>query len=224
MMDPALLVCRVQLAVAKTQGLRVLTASPSLAAWAALMPRQAPLLPAYMSPALETSAVVPSRTSRRIPSAMALAAAVPLMAHTGPLHMEVRAWHPYKLAIIHQGTCMPHKSSPAGNHAKTSAGSISHINDVAQPAQYFCILGSFFIFTARTGISVPYSTCYVIPFLHKALHQQMLLMQSLSMALCSDGEALSSAEVWSLLYSKLLGQSAESTSRHFLSCRVWPWL
>ena len=141
MMDPALLFCRVQLAVAKTQGLRVLTASPSLAAWAALMPRQAPLLPAYMSPALETSAAVPSRTSRRIPSAMALAAAVPLMAHTGPPHMEVRAWHPYRLAIIHKGTCRPHKSLSAGNHAEVSAGSTSHIKGVAQPAQLFCILG-----------------------------------------------------------------------------------
>ena len=100
----------------------------------------------------------------------------------------------------------------------------SATNGVAQPAQYFCILGSSFIFTARTGISVPCSTCYVIPVLHKALHQQTLSVQSLSMALCSDEEPLSSAEVWSLLYSSLLGQTAEPTVRHFLWCRVWPWL
>ena len=133
MMDPALLFCRVPLAVAKTQGLRVLTASPSLAAWAALMPRQAPLLPAYMSPALETSAAVPSRTSRRIPSAMALAAAVPLMAHTGPPHMEVRAWHPYRLAIIHKG-----RRHLQASQVIVSRESCRNFCRIHQPHQWCC--------------------------------------------------------------------------------------
>lgn len=50
-------------------------------------------------------------------------------------------------------------------------------------------------FYCKDSISVPCSTCYVCPVLHEALHQQTSTMQSLSMALCSDGEASSSAEV-----------------------------